>query len=79
MPRNEAIEFFVRGAIAHARTLPIGEAVKFLRGLLEMAGDQPEVAEVRQVFVKLSDSDHQLELISRPQLNLPLDGAATKS
>lgn len=67
-------EYFFQEAIAHARTLPVPDAVKFLGGLLQSCTDNDGVAPVRNAFIALSQSDRQLELIQSGQLKLNLQG-----
>jgi hypothetical protein len=69
---NPHIQFFLGHALAHGRTLPLGEAIDYFRGLLLVAGDQKEVAKIRDTFVQLQECDRQLELIQTSQLKMPL-------
>lgn len=76
---NNAVEFFIKETAAHARSLPLNEAVVFLKGALEIAGDNDAVKELRGTYVDLSSADDQLELIASGQpkqqsLNFPKDG-----
>ena len=66
-------QFFIQQAIAHARSLPLAEAVLFLRGLLALAEGDDSLREVRLIYAALSESDRQLSLIETGQLRLPLD------
>lgn len=63
-------EYFLQEAIAHARTLPLKDAVVFLRGLLECGQESKAMGAVRSLFLLLSESDRQLELIELGQLKL---------
>lgn len=72
---SEAMEFFLQSSVNHARTMPLTDSVRYLRGLLEVAGDHPAVSELRHAFVCLTESDRQLELISVGQMKLPLPAA----
>lgn len=69
---NESQEFFIAQSIAHARTLPLPEAVVYLRGLLQSCVDSPSLDPIRQVYIGLSESDKQLELIQSAQLKFKL-------
>lgn len=70
---NEAEEFFVCESIGRARELPLPDAIKFLRGLLSVCGDENEaVSVIRSNFTHLSESDRQLHLIQTRQMRLPL-------
>jgi hypothetical protein len=60
---NSQVDYFVREAIRHGRALPMKDSVRFFAGLLQLAGDQPEVASVRNAFTLLQESDRQLELL----------------
>jgi hypothetical protein len=66
----DAREFFLTEAVAHARTLPLKDSIEFLRGLLQWANESPATESVRSVFIHLSESDRQLELIQTGQLKL---------
>lgn len=67
-------QFFIKEAVAHARQLPLADAVVFLRGMLESIHDEPAFAPIRAAFAALSQSDSHLELIESGQLTLPLEG-----
>lgn len=70
---NTAIAFFISEAISHARSLPLAQAVEFLRGLLQSCSDSEVTEAIRKVFISLSESDKQLDLIQAQQLKLRLD------
>lgn len=65
-------EIFIRQSIAFARTLPFGDAVTYLRGMLSLCGDHDMTPAVRDTFVRLSHCDEQLELLASGQLKLSL-------
>ena len=71
---DESEQFFVSESIAHARSLPLPECVKYLNGFLGALGsDHPVVAHLQPVFESLHDSDQQLDLIQIGQLKLKLN------
>ena len=67
---NTPQDYFVVQAITHARTLPMADAVIFLRGLLQSCNDERAFAPVRNAYMALSQSDKQLDLIQTGQLKL---------
>jgi hypothetical protein len=69
---DDPVEFFLTEAIAHARTLPMAKSVVFLRGLLQSCGDDKVADQIRRIYIPLSESDRQLELIATKQLKLKL-------
>lgn len=75
---SNAQEYFIAESIAHARTLPLPDAVRFLRGLLESCGDENALAPIRNVYIALSQSDNQLELIQNGQLKFKLGNGCAK-
>lgn len=60
---NSDQSFFVSESVKLAREMNLPDARRYLRGLLEIAGDSPEVEDVRHAAVLLDQSDRQLELI----------------
>lgn len=66
------VEFFLNESLAHARTLPLAESVIFLRGMLQSCSDSEAINRIRQIYIPLSESDRQLELIQSGQLKLVL-------
>lgn len=75
MSDAETIAFYRATLVATARTLPLADAVVFLRGALFVADDHHEMTEVRSAYVNLQQADAQLELIAGPQSTLNLGGA----
>jgi hypothetical protein len=69
---SDPVEFFFTQAIAFARSLPLSQAVLFLRGMLQSCSDSPATDQVRRIYVGLSESDRQLWLIESGQLKLDL-------
>ena len=67
------VAFAVQESVRHARTLPLSEASRFLRGFLALVEDDAHVTAVRSVYARLSQCDEQLELIAGPQPKLPLN------
>ena len=72
---NDPVEYFLTESIAHARALPLGESVVFLRGMLQSCSDTKAVQRIRALYIPLSESDRQLELIQSGQMKLPLKEA----
>jgi len=64
-----AVDYFLREAVAKARSLPMAEARKFLHGLLVLC---PELSnpEIRRAFQWLASSDDQLGQIAGGQMKL---------
>lgn len=71
---NEAQQFFISQTIALVRGMKIHDAVIYLRGLLQTCADEASLPELRKVYINLSESDKQLELIQNGQLKLSLEG-----
>lgn len=71
----EVASFYRETVVALARTMPLAEAVKFLRGALIVAGEHEAMTDVRKAYVSLAHGDQQLELIASGQLKLNLGGA----
>jgi hypothetical protein len=69
----DAETFFIEHAVGYARTLPLPDAVAFLRGMSLSVKDGSAADSVRKIVVVLSDSDKQLELIQTGQLKLALN------
>lgn len=67
---NNPKDFFVAESIAHARSLPLADAVVFLQGLLQSCSDADALAPIRNAYIAMSQSDKQLELIQTGQLKL---------
>ena len=65
--------FAVQESVRHARTLPLPEASRYLRGFLALVEDDKIITQVRSVYARLSQCDEQLELIAGPQPKLPLN------
>ncbi len=74
MNESEDIAFYRATTAATARTLPLADALRFLHGALIVAGECPQMEEVRRVYIGLQASDAQLELIASGQLKLNLGG-----
>lgn len=73
----DAREYFLTEAVTHARTLPLKDAVEFLRGLLQCCNETPATEQVRTVFLHLSESDRQLELIQSGQMKMEFQPKGT--
>lgn len=71
---SEAQAIFIRESVAHAREMKLAAAVVFLRGLLESVEDEAVRSPIQNVFILLTESDRQLELIQTGQLKLNLGG-----
>jgi hypothetical protein len=69
---NDPVEFFLREALAHARTMPLRDAALFLHGFVLSCADKKVADQVRPLFVQVSESDRQLELIQSGQMKLNL-------
>ncbi len=78
MSEAEDIAFFRATAAATARTLPLPDALRFLRGALLVASEHDAMSEIRVAYVQLHSSDSQLELIASGQLKLNLGSDGTK-
>ena len=65
-----AQQFFYVECVAHARQLPLADAILFLSGMLQSCSDEKALAPVRNCFITLSESDKQLELIQTGQMKL---------
>lgn len=74
----EAIEFFQARAARDVRAMPLAEAKEYLRGLLIVANPE-ELGDLRKIYCALRDCDAQLELLTGPQVKLPLDSNGTQS
>jgi hypothetical protein len=66
-------QFFLVEATRYARTLSYCDTLLFLRGLLLLAGDAPEVADLRDALRSMEGGDQQLKLIADPQAKLNLE------
>lgn len=77
MNEGDSTTFFVEEIARHARTLPLNEAVQFLKGGLQLIGDREEVQALREASIALNAADNQLELISGQQLRLSLERSAS--
>lgn len=60
-------EYCVSESIKLARSLPLSDAAKYLRGLVLLAGDCEVIAPAREACMTLIAVDAQLELIAAPQ------------
>lgn len=56
-----AADFFIARAIEQARSLPIRDARSFLKGLLLIADQSPEVDPIRPIYAEICSVDTQLE------------------
>jgi hypothetical protein len=70
---SEAQKFFFAECAQRARELPLAKAVEFLRGCIE-ACESIDGTEIQKIFVALSETDRQLELIQTGQMKLKLAG-----
>ncbi len=66
-------KFFLAESIRHARTMPLAEGVRYLRGMTMMSGDFDGLSQLRQIVRNLVDADSQLELFASAQMKLPLN------
>lgn len=64
MNETAAVAFFITHAIQAARSMPMGDARTYLRGLLACAEDRPEILPLRRCFQELCSCDDQLSLIA---------------
>jgi hypothetical protein len=72
-------QFFISESIAHARSLPLPDCVRYLEGFLKSIGeDHPAASTLRSIYQALQESDQQLDLIQLGQLKLKLDAPAPK-
>lgn len=71
----DSVDFCIRQTAHFARTAPLSESVQFLRGLLQLAGEDERVGPLRQLFFNLQSSDSQLELIATGQMRLDFPAA----
>lgn len=58
------VDFYIAHLVAHARSLPLSDAVPFLAGALELAGERAEMEDVKRAHRALIVADDQLELIA---------------
>ena len=63
MSENEAIQFFTKQTVAVARSLPLADAILFLRGALIVAESSEVMTPFRAAYQQLQAADNQLELI----------------
>lgn len=71
------LEFTLSESVRLGRAeLSYCDYLRYLRGLLLLAGDIEEAAALRQIVLSLDASDRQLELIASGQLKLHLDPPA---
>lgn len=66
-------QFFVSECIKRSVDMSYRDRFTFLRGMLLLAGDVEEVADLRSAFMALEAADDQLELIAGPQMRLSLN------
>lgn len=72
----EAIAHFQSLTGSLVRDFTLADALPYLRGLLILTEDRPELDHLRSVYSQLSTADAQLELIASGQLRLPLAPAS---
>jgi hypothetical protein len=65
---NEKEEFFVQVSIATAMNMSNRDCLKFLQGMLFLAGEHDALAGVRRLVMARAECDAQLELIAKDQL-----------
>jgi hypothetical protein len=70
-------EYFVYEAAAYARSLPLPDCARFLRGMLESVPDEQLTGKLRTLFPVVFECDRQLELIATGQMKLGLDEPET--
>lgn len=73
MSEAEAILFYRSALVAHARSMPVTQAIDFLRGALAVS-NSPAMEDVRRAFTSLRIGDDQLELLAGEQMKLSLEG-----
>jgi hypothetical protein len=75
---TDAQGFFVSDSVARVRELKLSKSVLFLRGMMESVEDEDIRSQIGPIYISLSESDRQLELIQLGQLklDLPVDGKA---
>ena len=71
--------FFIQESVRLARGMNIADARSYLRGLLEITGEDEATQPVRAAVIHLDESDRQLELIASAQRKLAMDGNGGKS
>ncbi len=57
-------QYCITQAVKIARQMSYRDSLRFLRGLLLLCGDAPEVAELRAALISASAADAQLQLIA---------------
>ena len=73
MSNEKDIAIYIRLLASQVRTLPMNEAVPFLKGALALAGDHPAVNDLRGTYRELASAFDQLEAMAG-QMTLQLDG-----
>lgn len=70
LPRrdNASVAFFIRESLARAQSLPLRDAVEYLRGLLMSCSETSATEQVQELFLKLSTAASQLEDIQQHTL-----------
>lgn len=71
-------EFCLIESVRSARDMSFQDSVRYLRGLVLIAGDHEAAHSLRQTVIELCETDAQLELIASGQLKLPLEAEAAK-
>jgi hypothetical protein len=66
-------QFCVAEIAQCARRMSYPDSFRLLRGFLKLAGDAPEVHDLRDAVLALDAADAQLELLASPQIKLPLE------
>lgn len=71
-------EFFIRECAAHARSLPISEAIEYLRGLFLVCPKVGDLEPLNKIYNALMVSDNQLDLIHAGQMKLQFEKGRKK-
>lgn len=75
---NEAQDFFLRECAAHARSLPVTQAILYLRGLLISCNESSALEGLHAIYDRLVQSDNQLDLIHTGQMKLEFHKKGSK-
>lgn len=73
---SDTKQVWIEESIRTARTLPLPKAIAFLHGLLLSCEDSEGTRHIRKIYLSLSESDKQLQLIEDGQLRLTFESLA---
>jgi hypothetical protein len=75
MSEADDIAFFVRMIATQVRSMSLHDGVRFLRGILAVAGTHPAFDKLRETYHELASADDQLEVLGgQLKLNLGSNG-----